>query len=598
MVPDYKGEEDWKVLLEELENETKVEVKAKKAASHSKTKDRSNSKKSKNVKKSRQKVRSKPLLRLTILFIFVVVIGIAMFLFLRQVRSKVYVEAGARMIEANSFLYHEEQEAVFITDINTIDLSKPGQYQIELQLVGKDKIYQSTLFVQDTTPPSARAINPQVSTGTELAPEDFVENIQDVTAVKCSFEAKPDFSKKGEQKVTIILEDEAGNVTNLESILTVGDIRTHLLVEAGSKEMLSVEDFLLKSSNDVELLTDTSDIHLDTPGTYQVRIRLSEENYTCMVEVVDTMAPQGSAADDIVLWKGVAVTAEQLVKDVQDVSPVTVYFLDNIEPDVDTLGEQVVSIVLEDTYGNKTLITTPVTVKEDLEPPVIMGVNERTVYLEDKVAYKQDIYVEDNSGEEIEVEVDSSQMNISKIGSYTVIYTATDASGNTASESVVFTVTEKPDDAVTQEDVNIEADKVLDQIIKDSMTDEEKAKAVYDWCRNNIAYVNHSDKSSWIIGAYQAFTNFSGDCFNYFAAGKALLERLGIENIDIEKTNGGHYWSMINLGEGWYHFDVTPRVGTGDNFFMVTDRFLENYSANNGNSHIWDRDNYPATPDE
>lgn len=234
----------------------------------------------------------------------------------------------------------------------------------------------------------------------------------------------------------------------------------------------------------------------------------------------------------------------------------------------------------------------------DTEPPQIIGVQDRTVYIEEKVVYKQDIYVEDNSGEEIEVEVDSSRMDITQPGSYPVTYTAADASGNTTSLEATFTVAEKPIEVVIEEDVYKEADKVLAEITDDSMTDEEKAKAIYDWCRNSIAYVNHSDKSSWQIGAYQAFTDRSGDCFNYFAAGKAMLERLGIENIDVVATDEGHYWSMVNLGDGWYHFDVTPRFGDGDDFFMVTDAFLENYSARNDDSHVWDREAYPATPEE
>jgi len=598
MAPVNKREEDWRLVLEELENDTRVDKKTRKMTSLSKTRNKPNNKIKKKSKKRRRKERSKPYLKWIAALFVVTALCIGIFLYLRQVKKEVYVEAGASMIDTNAFLYHDTQEAVFVTDVSSIDLSVPGSYAVELQLKGKEQIYQSTLIVQDTTPPTAEPLNPQVSSGTELVPEDFVENIQDVTAVRCSFKTAPDFSKIGKQEVTILLEDEAGNVTAVKSTLTVGDIRTYLSVEAGSKETLSVEDFLLNSSNEAELLTDLSEIPLNTPGTYQVRLRVKEETYACTLEVVDTMAPQGKAVDEKILWKGIPVTAKELVKDVQDASPVTIYFLNNQEPDVETEGEQTVSIVLEDAYGNKALLTIPMIVQKDLEPPQIVGVQDRTVYLEDKVAYKQGIYVEDNSGEEIEVEVDTSQMDITQLGSYTVTYTATDASGNATSQEAVFTVTEKPVDAVTEEDVYKEVDKVLAGITDDSMTDAEKAKAIYDWCRNSIAYVNHSDKSSWVIGAYQAFTTLSGDCFNYFAAAKAMLERLGIENMDVVKTNGGHYWSMINLGDGWYHYDVTPRVGGGDNFFMVTDKFLENYSARNGNSHIWDRNTYPATPEE
>ena len=50
-----------------------------------------------------------------------------------------------------------------------------------------------------------------------------------------------------------------------------------------------------------------------------------------------------------------------------------------------------------------------------------------------------------------------------------------------------------------------------------------------------------------------------------------MLDVCGIQNVDIVKSDtshSAHYWSPINLGDGWYHFDATPRKG-GGNFFHV-----------------------------
>ena len=81
-----------------------------------------------------------------------------------------------------------------------------------------------------------------------------------------------------------------------------------------------------------------------------------------------------------------------------------------------------------------------------------------------------------------------------------------------------------------------------------------------------------------------------------------MFEVAGIPNIDVEKTyvegRAMHYWSLINCGDGWYHFDATPRVGEGDDFFMVTDAFLEAYSQAHHDSHEFDHSLYPATPEE
>ena len=80
-----------------------------------------------------------------------------------------------------------------------------------------------------------------------------------------------------------------------------------------------------------------------------------------------------------------------------------------------------------------------------------------------------------------------------------------------------------------------------------------------------------------------------------------MFEVAGIENVDVVKsvtTHSRHYWSLINLGDGWYHVDCTPRTGTGDNFFMVTDAELEAYSSKHRNTHIFDTTLYPERATE
>ena len=148
--------------------------------------------------------------------------------------------------------------------------------------------------------------------------------------------------------------------------------------------------------------------------------------------------------------------------------------------------------------------------------------------------------------------------------------------------------------------MNALAQKVYNQIITDNMSQMQKAFAIYRRVRGNIAYTGSSDKSSWEVGAYQAFKKRSGDCFNYYAAGKALLNIAGIQNVDIVKSDTSHsrhFCSLINVGNGWYHFDCTPRKG-GGNFFMLTDAELAAYSESHNNSHIFDSSLYPARATE
>ena len=51
-----------------------------------------------------------------------------------------------------------------------------------------------------------------------------------------------------------------------------------------------------------------------------------------------------------------------------------------------------------------------------------------------------DVYATDFSGQEIDVEVDKSQVNTSQPGSYIVYYKAVDSYGNETIEEVTFTL--------------------------------------------------------------------------------------------------------------------------------------------------------------
>ncbi|MCD8300866.1 MAG: DUF5011 domain-containing protein, partial [Clostridiales bacterium] len=214
---------------------------------------------------------------------------------------------------------------------------------------------------------------------------------------------------------------------------------------------------------------------------------------------------------------------------------------------------------------------------------------------------KSGITVTDNTDEEVELEVDTSQVDTETPGTYEITYTATDGAGNSSSASTYITISEKPEENVDEDTVLELAREVLDDITTEDMTKKQMAWAIYNWCRNNIAYVDTSDKDSWTNGAYQGFTKRSGDCFIYFSTAKALLTAAGIPNLDVVKSDthySSHYWSLVDVGDGWYHFDATPRKGDDDYFFLLTDDELEEYSSRHYNSHIFDHSLYPATPTE
>ncbi len=125
---------------------------------------------------------------------------------------------------------------------------------------------------------------------------------------------------------------------------------------------------------------------------------------------------------------------------------------------------------------------------------------------------------------------------------------------------------------------------ILDQIITQDMSKYQQAKAIYDYVDGSIKYSANPDKSSWVNGAKEGLGLRQGDCFTYYASSRALLTYMGIDNEMVCRKGGRgpHWWNLVNCGEGWYHFDATPRYEKMPDFdsFMFTDEQAGDYTYN------------------
>lgn len=373
-------------------------------------------------------------------------------------------------------------------------------------------------------------------------------------------------------------------------------------VEAATGQ-LTAQAFLIDPSLEMTVsLQDSGNVDLQKTGAYTVTLLCNEYTFERTVYVVDTTAPRATVKA-VTFFREPAPKPEDFIAEIQDASPVSVRFVN--QPELTREGLQTVTLELTDDSGNTARVDATLTVVIDTQAPVISGVKNKVVYKGDSVAYRSGVTVKDDWDEAPTLTIDSSQVDLDKLGTYKVVYTATDASGNTATAEATVTVAQKQSTYVDVETIYEKADSLLKSIVKDSMTKREQVVAVYKWVNKNVRYADHSDKSDWMQGAYQAMTKRSGDCFNYFALTKLFLERLGIDNIDVVKVknyagDSMHYWSLVSLDEGktWYHLDATPRVGSGDNFCLVTDAFMDAYSAQHNNCFNRDKSLYPATPKE
>ena len=255
---------------------------------------------------------------------------------------------------------------------------------------------------------------------------------------------------------------------------------------------------------------------------------------------------------------------------------------------------------------------------EDTQPPVISGVKDLTVAVGESLSYRTGVTVTDNVDETVRLQVDSSGVNLSEPGEYQALYWAEQAPGHRGKAPATLPVVAAAavDDAdtgatedvvesgnveITQDGVNELADEILAEITTPGMSQREKALAIYNYVHNHIKYVGTSDKSSWLVGAYVGFTRGSGDCYNYFACSKALLTRAGIPNVDLTRVGGNsrHYWQLVDVGSGYYHFDACPHPNSYPLYsFLLTEEEVKAYtrqcSSIRKNYYVYDYDSCPV----
>lgn len=232
------------------------------------------------------------------------------------------------------------------------------------------------------------------------------------------------------------------------------------------------------------------------------------------------------------------------------------------------------------------------------EKPVISGMigensyNGSDIYM---VVYKDKSYdftkyvsAVDKDGKKLDLSVDTSNINYDKDGVYDVIYTAMDKSGNVAKATAKVQV-------IVPSSQEEHADRILENIIKPSWSDKEKAIAIYKYIRKNFSYVDSNDHESWRNSATFGIKYRYGNCFVFYSYAKLLLTRCSIPNITITRSqgHGHHWWNLVYIKDyGWYHYDTTPRRISAT-FCLVTDKQLTEYSNKSGNSHIWEDSIYP-----
>ncbi len=477
----------------------------------------------------------------------------------RATVDKVTVEAGSPAPDVSPFLtegFHGE----LMDEITEEMLHIPGTYSLRVRCVDNQRIFSTVLEVADTVPPAGTGRFLILTPGEERPPEAFLAESVDETTLTCTFAAAPDPASREIQNITVRMTDAGGNSADVDAQVLFTSFG-ELTVEAKNGPLTGAD--LGRPEAQPESFT------ANELGTRPVRVQVAEGTEIAMVTLVDTTGPI------LTLREGPFYTHHEFrPEDLVDAEDVTGAALSFVQPP-DTLSDQPQTFTVRavDPLGNESTASFPLTLSVDTTPPVLYGVVNVGGYVNEPIAYFKEAYAEDDVDGRVDMTVDS-QVILSKRGKYTVTYSATDRSGNTASKSCTYTLVEP---VVTDAEVHEMAQSVLAQIITPDMVTAEKLKAVFEYVRARVHYTGVSNKTDWRREAVRGNAEGRGDCFTTYCLTRALLDELQVPYMSVTRRGGStrHYWVFVNIGTGWYHFDpLVSRVHKHKCFMWTTKQCL------------------------
>lgn len=186
------------------------------------------------------------------------------------------------------------------------------------------------------------------------------------------------------------------------------------------------------------------DVDFQKCGDYSITYKFKNYSHTVQVSVKDTTPPELTLLPSASSYVGTEIDPGSLVESVSDLDTYTLSLQGGHS--YDAPGTYTVTVVAEDASGNMTAASTELTILEDTAPPVISGVQNYTITIDETLDFAAGVTVTDDHDSAPALDIDSSQVDFAAAGTYTVTYTATDKAGN--SSQATCTVTVKGKDSV------------------------------------------------------------------------------------------------------------------------------------------------------
>ena len=468
-----------------------------------------------------------------------------------------------------------------------------GEYRITVPDSEKRRI--AYVFVKDTTAPETEDLGFDLLLGDSLTVDMVIPKVTDASEFDAALSGVPAFAEAGDYTVDVILTDEWGNSSVINTPVRIHDIETDVTVEAGTPIEEVTRMFFGENADGGKLrLRESLDELIGKVGEHELNADGEYGSIPLRLTVTDTVAPELTLRN-LVLFVGQKAEPAMFVTRCTDATEITLSFAE--EPVTDNPASAEVTVIAEDEAGNRTEAAAMMYVLNDDQPPVIYGITTLYVNMGETAVYGSGVYAVDNADGNVDVKIDASQVNTSAAGTYYVRYSAGDKAGNVASALGTVVV-----NSISQATIDALADDVLAYITTPGMSQREKAWAIYSWCTANIKYSTRTSylMGRFIDGAYSGFKTRMGNCYIYYSVASALLTRAGIENIEVHRNSetNPHYWNLVNIDGAWYHFDTCPHYAQYPiTSFLLTDAEMSDYSEHQAIGYYdFDPALYPATP--
>ena len=349
-------------------------------------------------------------------------------------------------------------------------------------------------------------------------------------------------------------------------------------------------------------MTDVASIDTAEPAVYQLKVFYDEAfEKDVVLKIEDHTAPKGIALPKSIYTTWKAPEAADCVGYLYDLSGIAKIEFEE-EPVFKEGGDYNVPVLVTDVYGNTATIDVPFTVIDDRTAPVLTGVKNLEVSIdEEEPDFFEGIEASDDYDEDPVILIDDSKVDYENPGTYTVKYMAIDKAGNSTYQQAELTL-KKPangtsakvttnvsgggDDysgggsgggsgAGTKEKAQQLARKILSGLWgKDNVA---TARNIFNWVHSHIYYAHVPGRPSYAKACYRGFSKRSGDCYVYYACCKMLLDLAGstAERINNIRLAAAKLDGLILLPGESFSYNETVGKRTEEAGFQYADAYSD-----------------------